>query len=155
MTPSLTRPSLQDSITRWGEWPSGSRRCIRIGRIPVQNLTRRSARLRDPTSLRGSQWPSGQKCKMQWLTLSQWGCPLDNGPKLAVGQPNSSFFKKWLPSNSEGQIKCVSSHNQPFQPWPTLVDKNLNILMQAYSFNKNKITKFYFDFLYLQFKDLK
>ena len=28
--------------------------------------------------------------KTQWLTSGEWGCPLDNGPKLAVGQPNSS-----------------------------------------------------------------
>ena len=28
--------------------------------------------------------------KMQWLTFGEWGCPPDNDPKLAVGQPNSS-----------------------------------------------------------------
>ena len=31
--------------------------------------------------------------KMQRLTWGEWGCPLDNGPKLAVGQPNSSSKK--------------------------------------------------------------
>ena len=28
--------------------------------------------------------------KMEWLTSGKWGCPLANGPKLAVGQPNRS-----------------------------------------------------------------
>ena len=58
--------------------------------VPGSILNRRSAGLRDPTSLRGSRWPSGRKCKRQWLTSGEWGCPLDNDPKLAVGQPNSS-----------------------------------------------------------------
>ena len=32
----------------------------------------------------GSQWPLKQKIiKTQWLTLSEWGCRLDNHPKLA------------------------------------------------------------------------
>ena len=32
----------------------------------------------------GSQWPLKQKIiKTQWLTLGEWGCPLDNDPKLA------------------------------------------------------------------------
>ena len=35
--------------------------------------------------LRGSRWLSGRKCKTQWLTLGEWGRPLDNGPKLPVG----------------------------------------------------------------------
>ena len=29
--------------------------------------------------------------KTQWLTSGEWGFPLDNGPKLAVEQPNSSY----------------------------------------------------------------
>ena len=28
--------------------------------------------------------------KRKWLALGEWGCLLDNGPKLALGQPNSS-----------------------------------------------------------------
>ena len=39
----------------------------------------------------------------QWLMLIEWGCPLDNGPKLVVGQPSRSK-KSW--NNS------VSSHEQ-------------------------------------------
>ena len=27
--------------------------------------------------------------KTQWLTSGEWDCPLDNGPKLAMEQPNS------------------------------------------------------------------
>ena len=27
--------------------------------------------------------------KKQWLTLGDWGCPLDNDSKLVMGQPNS------------------------------------------------------------------
>ena len=29
-----------------------------------------------------------------WLTSGEWGCSLDNGPKLVVGQPNDSFKTK-------------------------------------------------------------
>ena len=40
--------------------------------------------------LRGSQWPLSQKMiKTLRLTSSDWGCPLDNDPKLVLGQPNS------------------------------------------------------------------
>ena len=28
--------------------------------------------------------------KTQWLKSGEWGCPLDNGSDLAVGQPISS-----------------------------------------------------------------
>ena len=69
---------------RW-EWPSGLRRC-KNRKVPGSNPTRRSAGLRDPTSLRGSRWHSGQKCKTQWLTSGEWGCPLDNGPIIYILQ---------------------------------------------------------------------
>ena len=39
----------------WGEWPSGLRHCSKNWKVPGSNPTRRSARLRDPASLRGSQ----------------------------------------------------------------------------------------------------
>ena len=73
-----------------GEWPSGLRRCSKNRKVPGSNPTRRSDGPRDPTSLRGSRWPPGRKWKTQCLTSGEWGCPLDNGPKLAVGQPSSS-----------------------------------------------------------------
>ena len=76
-----------------GEWPSGLERCSKNRKVPGSNPTRRSAGLRDSTSLQGSRWPSGCKRKTQWLTSGEWVCPLDNGPKLAVGQPNSSWRK--------------------------------------------------------------
>ena len=37
------------------EWPSGLRRCDQNRKVPGSNPTRRSAGLRDPTSLRGSR----------------------------------------------------------------------------------------------------
>ena len=38
----------------------------------------------------GSQLSLNQKMiKTQWLTLGEWGCPLDNDLKLVMGQPNS------------------------------------------------------------------
>ena len=39
----------------WGEWPSGLRRCYKNRKVPGSNPARRSAGLRDPTSLRGSR----------------------------------------------------------------------------------------------------
>ena len=37
-----------------------------------------------------SQWILSQKMiKIYWLTFREWGSPLDNDPKLVVGQPNS------------------------------------------------------------------
>ena len=76
-----------------GEWPSVLKHCSKYCKVPSSNPIRHLAWLRDPTSLRGSQWPSAQKCKMQWLTSGEWGYPLDNGPKMDVGQPNSSLKK--------------------------------------------------------------
>ena len=38
----------------------------------------------------GSPWHLKQKMiETQWLTLGDWGCPLDNDLKLVMGQPNS------------------------------------------------------------------
>ena len=48
-----------------GEWPSGLRRCSKNRKVPGSNLIRRPAGLRDEASLRGSQCPSGRKCKTQ------------------------------------------------------------------------------------------
>ena len=39
----------------WGEWPSGLRRCNQNRKVPRSNPTMCLARLRDPTSLRGSR----------------------------------------------------------------------------------------------------
>ena len=68
--------------------------CSKNRKVPGLILTRRSAELRDPTLLRGIRWPSGWKYKKQWLTFGEWGCTFNNSPKLAVGQPNSSWKEK-------------------------------------------------------------
>ena len=39
----------------WGEWPSGLRRCDQNRKVPGSNPTRRSAGLKDSTSLQGSR----------------------------------------------------------------------------------------------------
>ena len=41
-----------------------------------------------PYEVPGDFWV--EIAKTQWLTSAEWGYPLDNGPKMAVGQPNSS-----------------------------------------------------------------
>ena len=58
-----------------------------LRRWPGSNPTRCPVRLGDPTSLRGSRWLSGRR----WIASVEWGCPLDNGPKFAVGLPNNSY----------------------------------------------------------------
>ena len=58
-----------------GEWPSGLERYSKNGKVPGSNPTRRSAGLRDSTSLQGSRWPSGRKRKTQWLTLVSESVP--------------------------------------------------------------------------------
>ena len=56
-------------------------------------------------SLRDCRWPSGRNSwkKTQWLKLGWWGCPLENGPELAVGQLNSNekLKKENTPSLNE------------------------------------------------------
>ena len=37
-----------------------------------------------------------QYVKTQWLTSVEWDYPLDNDPKLATGQPNSSLKNQLL-----------------------------------------------------------
>ena len=60
-------------IRRWGEWPrglwprrvlhGGLRCCTQNQKVPGSKPTICLAGLRDPTSLQGSQWNSGWKCK--------------------------------------------------------------------------------------------
>ena len=50
-------------------WPSGLRCCDQYRKVPDPNPTRSSARLRDPTSFRGSRWPSGWICKTQVINI--------------------------------------------------------------------------------------
>ena len=73
-----------------GEWPSGLRRCNKNRKVPGSKPARRSAGLRDPTSLRGPRWPSGRLCTNAVINIGLVRLSLENCPKLAVGQPNSS-----------------------------------------------------------------
>ena len=60
---------------------------IRIERFPVQPGLGTQPCYKDPSDLQV------KIVKTQWSTSSDWGCPINNGPKLAVGQPNSSKKK--------------------------------------------------------------
>ena len=53
-TTSVSQP-MDQGVIIWGEWPSGLRRCSKNRKVPGSNPTRRSAGLRDPTSLQGSR----------------------------------------------------------------------------------------------------
>ena len=59
--------------SKLGKWPSGLRRCSKNRKVPSSNLTWSLAGLRDPTSLWGSWWPSGRKCKKRsdWHRVSE------------------------------------------------------------------------------------
>ena len=73
-----------------GVVPSGLGIIIRVGGFLVQ--TPLCAWLGLGTQPR-SEAPTGlgvEITKPQWLTSAEWGCLLVSGPKLAVGQPNSS-----------------------------------------------------------------
>ena len=57
-------PPLSPKKWRW----SGLVSCNKNQKNPGSITIRRSAGLRDPTSLRDSRWPSGRKCKSHRLT---------------------------------------------------------------------------------------
>ena len=83
--PLICGNSLESDLVGLGLWLNWN---------PGQNKLNASASLWDPTSLRRSWWPSGQKfIKMQWLTSGEWDCPLNNDPKLAIGKPHSRYKK--------------------------------------------------------------
>ena len=69
--------------------PIALRYYIKNQKVPSSNPNRCLAWPWDPTSRLLETFRSG-KNKMQSLTSGYWGCPLDNSPKLAEGQPNSS-----------------------------------------------------------------
>ena len=58
-------------------------------------------------TLKDYRWPLGQKSKTQWLTSDEWGCPLDNDPKLAVGQPKSSLKKVKINNKDTKELKVL------------------------------------------------
>ena len=77
-------------ISQREEWSSGLRLCNKNCKVPISKPARRSARLRDPTSLGGSRLPSGWICINAVINIELVRFPLEKGRKLAVGQPNSS-----------------------------------------------------------------
>ena len=52
---------------------------------------------------------------MQWLTLGEWGCPIDSSPKFATAQPNNSW-KKSSVLLSQRQAKT----QKPYFVWAAL-----------------------------------
>ena len=71
--------------TTWGEWPSWLRCCDQNRKVPSSNPTRYLARLRDPTHYEALGDPRVKYVKCKWLTSGEWGCLLNNGPKLVHG----------------------------------------------------------------------
>ena len=76
---------------------------FRIVRFPVQTLpgaqpsSRAQPRYETPRDLQV------EINETQWLTSTEWGCPLKNGPKVALGQPSSltncyvgTIFYSWF-----------------------------------------------------------
>ena len=58
------------------KWPSELRYSDRIQGVSGSNPIRRSAVLRDPTSLWEHQWPSGHNLTSTVINMSEWGCTL-------------------------------------------------------------------------------
>ena len=48
--------------------------------------------------------------RMQWLTSDEWDCPLDNRPKLAMGQPNSSYKKNYINTINGNHLIFLERH---------------------------------------------
>ena len=111
--PKIMSPYVPGSILNtfsklWGKWPSGLRRCSKNWKVPSSIPTRRSARLRDPTLLRGSWRPSGRKCKTQWLTLGGWGCPSIMAQRWPWGSQITVLKKMFWPNRDLKPSKFIS-----------------------------------------------
>ena len=79
----------------WRQWPSGLRRFSKNLKVP--GPTSGLARLMDSTSLWDSQWPLGRKCKTQWLTSGESGCPSHSWPwgsQIAVKKNSKKLILK-------------------------------------------------------------
>ena len=72
-------------IEFWGEWPSGLRRCNQNRKVPGSKSARRLTRLRKPTSLRDSWWPSGQTCTNAVINIGLVRLPPWEWPKVGRG----------------------------------------------------------------------
>ena len=81
----------------WEEWPSGLRHCCRIGRFSVQSPLGAWPGLGQGPNL-VTRLPVTFLSKldeMQRLVKSgEWGCPLDNGSKLAMAWGSEIAVKK-------------------------------------------------------------
>ena len=79
--------------------------CDPIERFPVQTLIRHSTMLKDPTSLQGSHWLSGQKLiEMQWLTSGEWSCHLIMPQTLSCAKLQF-FLKKYVSKSRLDECK--------------------------------------------------
>ena len=100
----------------WGEQPSGLRRCYQNQKVPSSNPTRHLAGLKDQTSLEGYWCLQVKYVNMQWLTVGEWGYPLDNGLKLAVEQRNKQlkkdFCHKIFPHTPLMAAICLGSNQK-------------------------------------------
>ena len=117
----------------------GSGVVIRTGRFPIQNPL--DARLGLGTQLRyevpGDLWV--EHVKTQWLTSGEWGCPLNNGLKLGVGQPNrnqkeSSYLNNYWKSFFDS---LSSIDNPKLYVNQRLVQERFNLILTWY---KTKIS---------------
>ena len=99
----------------WGEWPIGSRRYIQSWKDPSSNSTRCLIGLWDPTLLWGPPVTFGlNKCQNGVINTRLLRLPIDSGPKLALGQPNSRWKiiienkngKYWI---NENPSACISN----------------------------------------------
>ena len=99
----------------WGEWPSGSRRYIQNWKDPSSNATRCLIGLWDPTLLWGPPVTFGlNKYQNGVINTRLLRLPIDSGPKLALGQPNSRWKiiienkngKYWI---NENPSACISN----------------------------------------------
>ena len=72
------------------ERPSGLRRSDQNRKVPVQTQLGALLGLGVQPRYDAPGDHPAQYVKRKWVTSGEWGCLLDNGPMLAVGQPNSS-----------------------------------------------------------------
>ena len=85
-----------NSVWLWsegvGKWPRGLRCCSQHQEVLSSNLTRCLVVLRDPTLLRGSQWPLDQICKKAVINIRQVINSLAAPQEWStvLGQPKSS-----------------------------------------------------------------
>ena len=76
----------------YGEWPNGSRYCNRIRRFSVQTLLSSLPGIGSRPCHNAPGDPQVKKtCKTEWLTLIEWGYPLNNCPEMADVGPEKDI----------------------------------------------------------------